>query len=97
MAVVATGVMGLAYGLSVHLIEAAVTPLGIMQPQPLHAIYLIGLLMLIAAWLGILFFRRPESVSAMPDWVLKLYVRSLNAGQPHPDTVTAHRNHYAYR
>jgi NAD(P)H-quinone oxidoreductase subunit 5 len=97
MAVVATGAMGLAYGLSVHLIEAAVTPLGIMQPQPLHAIYLIGLLMLIAAWLGILFFRRPESVSAMPDWVLKLYVRSLNAGQPHPDTVTAHRNHYAYR
>ncbi len=97
LVLVATGAIGTVYGLSVHSIEKAVAPLQIMQPQPLNAVYLIGLLLLVAAWLGILFFRRPDAVSAMPDWMLKFYVRSLNAGQPHPDTVTAYRNHYSYR
>ncbi len=97
LALAATGVIGAAYGLSVHIIEAAVAPLQIMHPQPLNAVHLIGLLLLSAAWLGILFFRRPEDAPSIPGWLLRLYVRSLNTAQPHPDTVTAHRNHYSYR
>lgn len=97
VALAATGVIGAAYGLSVHLIETWLGPLEILRPQPLNAAHLIGLLLLIAAWLGVLLYRRPDAARSMPGWLLGLYVRSLNAGQPHPDTVTAHRNHYSWR
>lgn len=87
--------MGALYGLSVHLVEQALAPLDILQPQPLNSLHLIALLMMVGAWIAILFGRQP-SQKQYPDWMLKIYVLMLNASQPHPKTVTAHRNQYQF-
>ncbi len=94
-ALVATLVTGALYGLSVHLIESVLAPLGMSHLQPLNVLHIIALVILIVAWLGHLFAQKPKG-KAIPDWMLKTYVRMLNASQPHPKTVTAHRNHYQF-
>lgn len=95
-AVIATAILGGLYGLSVHGMEALLSPLDIAQPQTLNFFHVIAIGLLAISWLGILFFRKPESGKAYPEWMLKTYVRMLNASQPHPKTITAHRNHYQY-
>lgn len=96
VAFIATGVMGGLYGASVALLETVLVPLNLMQPQPLNAVHLIGLALLLAAWLSMLFIRQPNHTRRLPEWLLQLYVWALNSSQPHPDTITAHRNHYKY-
>lgn len=96
LVLVATGIMGGAYGLSVHVIESILTPLGMMQPQPLNAVHIAGMIGLAVCWLGILFGRSACRQNAMPQCVLHLYVKALNASQPHATTITTHRNHYQY-
>ena len=91
----ATMFIGTLYGLSVHLIEQALAPLNILQPQPLNSLHLIALFTMIGAWIAILFVRQPKD-KEYPDWILKIYVRMLNSSQPHPKTVTAHHNQYRY-
>ena len=95
LALIATLFMGAMYGLSVHLIEQALTPLGILGPQPLNVFHIIGLLALSGSWLAIIFASLPK-YDQLPNWVLKAYVLMLNASQPHPSTVTAHRNQYQF-
>ncbi|MGM0440401.1 MAG: proton-conducting transporter membrane subunit [Chlamydiota bacterium] len=95
LALCATALMGGLYGLSVHLIENALAPLGMLHPQPLNALHIIAFSALVTAWLGILFARKPGK-RMLPDWILKTYVYMLNASQPHPKTITAHRNHYQF-
>lgn len=92
----ATAAVGAAYGASILMVERIVAPLGIMRPQPLDAVYLVGLGLFLVAWLGMLFGRSIVS-GAASNRRLRLYVRALNASQPHPATVTAHRNHYSFR
>jgi len=94
VAVLATAGMGLLYGLIIYLIELALAPMGLARALPLNGFHLAGLGVLVAAWLAILFVRHPDRAAGLPDWVLRAYVRMLNASQPHPSTVTAHRNHY---
>lgn len=95
LAFIATAIVGSLYGLSVHLIEYALTPVNISYPQTLSVLHIVALIALIAAWLSILFIRKPRNV-VLPKWVLKLYVHMLNASQPDPRTVTTHRNHYQF-
>ena len=95
LALTATTVTGALYGLSIHLIENALAPLGLSYAQPLNMLHMIALIALAGGWLVILFARRPEK-TMLPDWMLKIYVRALNASQPHPKTITAHRNHYQF-
>jgi NAD(P)H-quinone oxidoreductase subunit 5 len=94
IAFIATALMGAVYGLSVYVIEAFLKPLNIMQPQELTSIHFIGLGILLTCWLAILF--RPQAgKSAKPSPLLsRSYVMLLNASQPHPETITTHRNHY---
>ena len=89
----ATACLGALYGFSIRLMERELAVLNISNPQPLNALHLFALLVMTTSWLVMLFVRREKSY---PDWVLKAYVRILNASQPHPKTVTAHRNHYQY-
>ena len=96
LAFVATSVMGAVYGGSVHLIADFLTPLNLMQPQPLNIIHLIGMIALTLAWLSVLFLPRRADHISQPDWMLKGYVLALNSSQPHPETVTSQRNHYKY-
>ncbi|MVM39149.1 hypothetical protein GO730_19040 [Spirosoma sp. HMF3257] len=68
-----------------------------MQPQPLNGFHLAGILALTLAWLSRLFLPTAAQAASSPDWMLKGYVTALNASQPHPDTITTHRNHYQYQ
>ena len=94
LAALFTGGMGALYGLSVQTIALIMAPMNILQPQPLNGFHLAGFGLLIFAWLAMLFGRTWISQAAKQGWFQKLYVQSLNAGQPHPSTITAHRNHY---
>ncbi|MEZ0540470.1 proton-conducting transporter transmembrane domain-containing protein [Fibrella arboris] len=96
LALVGTGLFGLVYGGSVQLITWFMAPMGLLQPQPLNGVHLAGLLALTLAWLSRLFLPLAEPAAAWPNWLLKSYVTALNASQPHPDTVTTHRNQYQF-
>ena len=96
-ALLGTGLFGVVYGGSVHLISGFMAPMELMQPQALNGYHVAGLLALTLAWLSRLFLRKQEKEAPTPDWMLNGYVTALNASQPHPDTVTTHRNHYQYQ
>lgn len=95
LAIGAVAITGFLYGLSVRGFDSLMPNL--LRPQPLNAIHLVGLSGLILAWVGILFGRNPDSVQKPSAWLLKFYVWMLNASQPHPKTVTTHRNDYQYQ
>lgn len=95
LALVSTSSFGALYGISVSMIENILDPIGILYSQSINIIHIIGLIILASGWLGILFFSK-ISKKTLPDWILKIYVLTLNASQPHPQTVTAHRNHYKF-
>lgn len=92
-ALVLSGGAGAVYGLSVMLIGWWLAPYELSQPQPLNAVYVAGATVLVISWLAILFGRNTgrETIS---QFRLRYYMTLLNASQPHPATVTAHRNHY---
>jgi NAD(P)H-quinone oxidoreductase subunit 5 len=96
IALVCTVAVGLFYGFSVHVVAVIMHPMGLMQPQPLTYVHIVGIIALGATWLALLFFRHRAKTSNLPSWMLKGYVTALNASQPHSSTVTAHRNHYQY-
>ena len=96
-ALLGTGLFGVVYGGSVQLISGFMAPMELMQPQALNGYHVAGLLALTLAWLSRLFLRKQEKEAPTPDWMLNGYVTALNASQPHPDTVTTHRNHYQYQ
>ena len=89
-----TGVMGLIYGGSVRLMEAVLAPDGLARPLPLNALHVAAILLLLVAWLAMLYVRREPGKERVSGRGLALYVKTLNASQPHPSTVTAQRNHY---
>lgn len=93
---IATVVMGFVYGISVHLIIWVMEPMHLMQPQLLNYFHVTGAILMILAWLGILFIRNPGKIGEPPAWMLKIYVVAMNASQPHPATITVHRQHYQY-
>lgn len=88
--------LGMAYGVSVHLIAWVLAPLDLMQPQTLNSFHIVGLFALTLAWLSVLFIRRSRLVGQALIVMMKGYVAALNASQPHPQTVTAYRNSYKY-
>lgn len=90
------GFVNLLYGYSVRLIESILSPLHLMHAQTLNIFHYIGLGLIIILWITML----------LKEWVIKnnnlyrlwpqLYVKALNASQPHPSTITTHRNQYKY-
>ena len=96
VAVCTTAVSGWLYGLSVYSIEHILSPLNIMQPQPLGIVHILAFSILAGLWAAVLFNRQYNGSQYLPGWMLRLYVMMLNASQPHPKTITAHRNHYQF-
>lgn len=92
-----TVLAGALYGFSIYAFESLLAPMALMQPQELSALHIIGFATLFIAWLSILFGLNPERNGTMPRSMLRAYVAMLNASQPHPKTITAHRNHYQYQ
>ena len=96
LAILVTSAMGGLYGLSVYSIEYLLSPLNLMQPQPLNILHIAAFSILFLAWVMLLFGQHLQTISKVKDWKIALYVKMLNASQPHPSTVTAQRNHYQY-
>jgi NAD(P)H-quinone oxidoreductase subunit 5 len=63
LALLVTSILGLFYGYSVSLAQAVLAPLDMMQPQPLHAVHLLGICMLFVSWCVFLFLRKTSIVS----------------------------------
>jgi NAD(P)H-quinone oxidoreductase subunit 5 len=93
---IATTFAGLVYGTSVRLFVWAMEPMQVMQPQVLNGYHIASIIAITLAWLSILFIGNSERKYKPPTWLLKGYVTALNASQPDPSTVTAHRNQYKY-
>lgn len=84
------------YGLSVDMFNNLLSPLNMMNPQPLNSIYIVGLGLLLTCWLLMQFQCSLGKLKCLKNITLKYYVKMLNASQPHPSTVTAIRNEYQY-
>lgn len=91
-AFVASLTLGGLYGGSIWLIEIALAPLQLWQPQPLNWVYITGFIALVLVWLAmnLNIAARLQNSSA---WQ-RLYFAALNGSQPHPTTVTATRSTY---
>jgi NAD(P)H-quinone oxidoreductase subunit 5 len=76
------------YALSIYGIEKVI-PFS-LSSQPLCFLHLLGIFVLGGSWLLALF---PHWREKSPLW-RSLYVKGLNGSQPHPETITTHRNHY---
>ncbi len=95
LAMLVTAIAGLAYGGSVWLIGWWMEPMQRMQPLPLNGLHVLGMALLVLAWVGFLFLRPgADKRAGTSPALLRTYVAMLNASQPHPATVTTHRNHY---
>lgn len=97
MVILLTGLICVLYGFSVRIVEFILSPLHLMHPQALNAFYYIGLVLLITVWLIMLFKYKLVSNKRLSRRLPMLYVKALNASQPHPSTITSHRNHYRYK
>lgn len=88
LAIIASVIMAGLYGANVYFFELILSPLELMQPQPLNTLYFIGLIILAISWSLILFVRYSNHKAELPTWLLRLYVKALNDSQPHPTTIT---------
>ena len=91
-----TGLLCALYGYSVYIIESLLSPLNLAHPHVLNIFHYIGLLLLFTLWIAMLFRNQLiQNNRLSPLWSM-LYVKTLNASQPHPLTITSHRNQYRY-
>jgi NAD(P)H-quinone oxidoreductase subunit 5 len=96
LSLLASLIIGAIYGLNLTVVEWILAPMQIHQPQSMLAIHWLVIGLMVVAWLLMLFRTSVQQSNWLPSWRLKLYVRMLNASQPHAKTITAHRNHYHY-
>lgn len=95
IAIIATALAGYAYGLSVNLFEHIIAPLNIYQPQSINILHITAMILLTGMWSTVHLTSKQKGF-VYPRWLLALYVKMLNASQPHPKTVTAYRNAYQF-
>lgn len=88
--------VGASYGLSVSVIANWLMPLNLSEAQPLNGIHLFAMFMLILGWVAIQYKADLRKFSWLRNNLKSLYVKMLNASQPHPKTITVKRNHYQY-
>lgn len=80
-------IAGALYGLNMNLVDSILCPVNLFHPQALNLFHIIGLVLFILLWLFVIFTKN------IPK---RLYVMALNSSQPHPKTITSHRNYYQY-
>lgn len=96
LAIILTSSMAALYGVNVYYFDLMLSSLKLMQPQPLTIIHIVGFSMLACAWLFILLIRYSRHKEKLPNFLLHLYVKTLNSSQPHPKTITSYRKGYDY-
>lgn len=85
---------GLAYGLTVNVIESAVGSMPISQPQPLTGVHVVVTMVVFFVWM-ILNVNAFNQYAKTKLWK-RLYVVMLNASQPHPSTIAVNTNRYKF-
>jgi NAD(P)H-quinone oxidoreductase subunit 5 len=94
LALLAVATTGALYGLSVWGFDRLVPQL--THAQPMTWVHGGVFAFMVISWIFIVFARAPSAGARPSSWRMRLYVAMLNAAQPHPKTVTAHRNDYQY-
>ena len=85
---------GALYGLTVDIIELAVAPLQIWQPQPINTIHIIVITLIFCIWIALNL--KPFTDHEGSLWWRRFYVKMLNASQPDPKTITSNKNGYKF-
>ena len=85
---------GALYGLTVDIIELAVAPLQIWQPQPINFIHIIVITLIFCIWIALNL--KPFTDHEGSLWWRRFYVKMLNASQPDPKTITSNKNGYKF-
>jgi len=96
LVVIATCIIGAAYGFGVYAIEIFFDSMQLTQPQPIHPIHILGMFLLITFWIIFLFICNKSYEEKVSELVVKLYVKAINSSQPDSKTITTHRNDYKY-
>lgn len=96
LAVLLSVAVGSSYGLSVSLITYWLVPLHLSEAQPLNVVHILAISMLALGWLAIQYKSDLRKIFWLRNYLKPLFVKTLNASQPHPSTITTHRNHYHY-
>lgn len=91
-ALLATAMMGAFYGANIYVVEWLLASMSLNFVQPLSLIHWVAVLFFTLSWLAMLFGQSLPKFQGMR----RLYMVALNASQPHPATVTVHRNRYKY-
>lgn len=94
VSIVTTPVAALAYGGSLLLIENWLLPMGLPHAMSLNALHIVGGMICFAAWLWI---NRFDAEAPANTRYARIYMRALNASQPHPRSITAIRTHYRFQ
>lgn len=91
-----TALMTYGYGWSVYFMESIFQSMNLFHPQPLNIIHLLSLILFVMFWV-IMSLKDIFIINTrMSHFLQSLYIKSLNASQPHPSTITSHRNDYRY-
>jgi NAD(P)H-quinone oxidoreductase subunit 5 len=94
--IILTSLLAYLYGCSVYLMETVFQTMHLFHPQPLNPVHLSSLLIFVVMWVATLFNGKLLNGKKTSRLLPILYMKSLNASQPHPSTITTHRNHYRY-
>jgi NAD(P)H-quinone oxidoreductase subunit 5 len=96
IAIAVTSAMSLVYGVSISLITKIMDPMQLTQPQNINGFHIVAIILLVTSWLTVLFIKNVKNIKFLRSWWIRWYVKTLNASQPHPKTITTHRNQYRY-
>ncbi len=92
-ALLASVFMACLYGLSVRLMLNGFGLDTFMAPGPIHGVHGLGMMALCLSWLAMLYGPALRPIS--PKWFDRGYVASLNASQPHPNTISSLRSFHS--
>lgn len=95
IALISTLLIGSFYGIVTSFVEELMDPMGISYSKNISFIHIIAIIVMCVSWLFVMFSNSFKSDS-YKNLFTKIYVSMLNASQPHPKTVTTHRNKYKF-
>lgn len=94
LVLILSSLMGYLYGLSKCWLEGTFYLFEASTRIPLNRLHIIGLVVIFIFWGSFLFLKHMFSRQEPPRWMFKYYVKLLNWGQPHPETITTSHNQY---
>jgi NAD(P)H-quinone oxidoreductase subunit 5 len=86
--------LGSVYGFFMYQIEHFLKPVHLIEQLQLELMHVVGLTILVTIWLVMIFSNYLKNILSQYSYMQKIYVLILNASQPYPKTITAHRNDY---